>query len=91
MAQSGVHRLVTANRLRDGAPVYRADDGQWVTSIDAAALVPESEGDRLLEEAQSGPLPLPVVAPYLIEAVREEGKIEPVTLREQIRAAGPTI
>ena len=46
---------------------------------------------RLLAESQSGPPPLPVVAPYLIDAKLVEGKVRPLTLREAIRAFGPTI
>jgi hypothetical protein len=91
MAQSEILRLVTANRLRDGVPVYRTAKGCWVTGIDAATLVPEAEAETLLAESQAGPPPLPVVAPYIIEAVRDAGKVEPVALREQIRATGPTI
>jgi sulfite reductase (NADPH) hemoprotein beta-component len=91
MARSEVLRLVTANRLRDGVPVYRTAKGCWATAIDAASLVPEAEADALLAESQAGPPPLPVVAPYIIEAVREGPKIEPVALREQIRATGPTV
>jgi len=84
-------RLVTANRLRDGVPVYRTADGGWSPKIDDASLVAESESEPLLAESQDGPTPLPVVAPYLIEAVREAGRVRPVSLRERIRAFGPTI
>jgi hypothetical protein len=91
MSEAETLRLVTANRLRDGVPVYRTATGCWATRIDAAILVPETEADALLEAAQAGPLPLPVVAPYVIEAVREDGKVHPATLRERIRAAGPTV
>jgi len=91
MAESDVKRIVTANRLRDGIPVYRTLDGGWSAAIDDARLVVEEESEALLAEAQSGPPPLPVVAPYLIEARRVEGKVRPLTLREVIRAFGPTI
>jgi hypothetical protein len=32
-----------------------------------------------------------VVAPYLVEAVAAQGRVHPVSLRERIRAFGPTI
>jgi hypothetical protein len=86
-----VERLVTANRLRDGIPVYRTIDGGWSPAVDDAALVGEAQSERLLADAQSGPPPLPVVAPYLVDAARIDGKVVPVTLREKIRAFGPTI
>jgi hypothetical protein len=91
MAEADVNQLVTANRLRDGIPVYRTVDGGWSPAIDEARLVSGNESEALLAESQSGPPPLPVVAPYLIEARRVEGRIRPLTLRETIRAFGPTI
>jgi hypothetical protein len=82
-------QLVTANRLRDGVPVYFAGPDRWSPRIDEALLVGEGEG--LLAAAQGGPPPSPVVAPYLIDAVRDQGRVQPATLRERIRAFGPTI
>jgi Protein of unknown function (DUF2849) len=86
-----VLKLVTGNRLRDGAVVYFADVGTWTRRIDDARLVENADGAALLAEAQAGPTPHPAVGPMLIEAVREGERVVPVTLREQIRAFGPTI
>jgi len=80
MAASETKRLVTANRLRDGVPVYFAGPGCWSTSIEQAALVSEAGGDALL-----------AIAPYLIEAEFAGGHVQPLSLRERIRAFGPTI
>jgi hypothetical protein len=90
MAQVEVQHLVTANRLRDGVPVYRTAEG-WSPAVDDARLVAEAEAEGFLAAAQLGPKPLPVVAPYLVEAVAERGRVRPVSLRERIRACGPTI
>lgn len=90
MAQAEVRHLVTANRLRDGVPVYRTA-GSWSPAIDDACLVAEPAAEALLATAQDGPKPLPVVAPYLVEATAEQGKVRPLALRERIRAFGPTI
>ncbi len=90
MAQAEVRHLVTANRLRDGVPVYRTADG-WSPAIDDSRLVAEPAAEALLVEAQAGPKPLPVVAPYLVEVTVEQGKVRPLALRERIRAFGPTI
>ena len=90
MAQAEVKHLVTANRLRDGVPVYRTVDG-WSPAVDEARLVAEPDSESLLAASQAGPKPLPVVAPYLVEAVAEAGKVRPLALRERIRAFGPTI
>lgn len=83
-------QLVTGNRLRDGRVVYFAGAGTWSPAIDEARLVEDEKADALLAEAQKGPLPLPAVAPILIEAIKEAGHIRPLSLRERIRASGPT-
>ncbi len=88
-------QLVTGNRLRDGVPVYFAGvvggAGTWSPSIDDALLVADDEAEALLAAAQAGPPPLPAVAPALIEAAAEGGHIRPASLRERIRAYGPTV
>jgi hypothetical protein len=83
-------QLVAGNRLRDGVPIYFTGAGQWSSSIDTALLVEDDKAEALLAESQQGPLPLPVIGPVLIEAVRENGHIHPTSLRERIRAQGPT-
>ncbi len=83
-------QLVTGNRLRDGAVVYFTGAGKWSSAIDEAQLVEDGQAETLLAEAQKGPVPLPAVGLILIEAVREAGHTRPLSLREQIRASGPT-
>ena len=83
-------QLVTGNRLRDGKVVYFAGAGQWSPAIDAAQLVEDDKAEALLADAQQGPAPLPAVGIVLIEAVRESGHVYPLSLRERIRASGPT-
>ncbi len=83
-------QLVTGNRLRDGAVVYFAGAGCWSQAIDEALVVADDQADALLAEAQKGPAPLPTVAPVLVEAVKEGGHIRPLSLRERVRASGPT-
>jgi Protein of unknown function (DUF2849) len=84
-------KLVTGNRLHDGKVIYFAGAGAWTPDIHAARLVADKDGAALLAEAQAGPAPHPAVAPILIDAVREGGRVVPVTLREKIRAFGPTV
>jgi hypothetical protein len=91
MAHSPSNQLVTANRLRDGVPVYYAGVDRWSPVIADALLVAEAEAESLLAAAEAGPAPRPVVAPYLIDAVRAEGAVQPQSLRERIRAFGPTV
>ena len=86
-----LRRVVTGNRLRDGVPVYFAGGGRWSPDLAEARHVGEAEAEALLAEAQSGAPPHPVVAPYLIETALGDGSLRPLSLREQIRAFGPTV
>jgi hypothetical protein len=90
MAESA-QKLVTGNRLRDGVPVYFAGAGTWSPAVSDAVLVEPGAAEDLLAEAQRGENPLPAVGAALIEAVREGSRVVPVTLREKIRAFGPTV
>jgi hypothetical protein len=83
--------VVTANRLADGAVVYRAADGRWTTDLAVAAVVTTSaEAAALLAAAAADRLAAvdAYVAPVEITAARQ---VLPGNLRERIRAGGPTI
>jgi Protein of unknown function (DUF2849) len=87
---SKTRRAVTGNRLRDGKPVFFVGDGRWSDAIDEAVHVSPEAAERLLAEAQQGH-PHPVVAPYLFDLTIANGQLQPVSLRERIRAFGPSI
>jgi hypothetical protein len=71
--------VVTANRVGDGAVVYRRADGGWSTHLDDAAVATDSADLRAV-----GPYVAPVkLAPG--------GHVRPGNLRELIRLGGPTI
>ena len=81
--------MVTANRLADGAVIYRAADGQWTTELAAATVVTTSEAaTALLAEARADLVRVvdPYVAPVEVAGSRRRAG----NLRERIRAAGPT-
>lgn len=83
--------VVTANRLGDGAVVYRSFDGGWTTSLAGAAVVTTAPAaDELLGAAQKDGVRAvgPYVAPVEVTADR---RVLPGNLRERIRVAGPTI
>ena len=85
-------KVITANRLIDGIPVYYTGAGSWDTALSAAQVV---EGDDALSllTATAAQETL-VVGPYLMDVEVAEGAAVPAgrgTLREQIRDAGPTI
>ena len=84
------YRMITANRLSDGACVWMDGAGQWWTDINRGKWVAEGEADALLEVAAQGVKDCVVVGPYAIEVV-VDGGVSPVRFREQVRAKGPTI
>jgi len=81
--------VVTANRLRDGAVVYRAELGGWTTSLEAAAIVHTAQDAKTLLAAASAE-DLEAVGPYIAPVDTAGGVVMPGNLREQIRVSGPT-
>ena len=88
MTTDAPYQAVTANRLRDGVPIYFAGKGRWSPKI--AEVASAVDGAALLADALSGPLPLEAVGAYVIEIKLADGAIRPVGLKEEIRAFGPT-
>ncbi len=83
--------VVTANRLADGAVVYRRPDGGWTTKLDSAAVATSATiAQELLAAANIDQLRAvgAYVAPVMVTA---DGQVQPGNLRELIRSAGPTI
>ena len=83
--------VVTANRVADGAVVYRSADGDWTTKLDAAAVATDPARARaMIAEATADDLR--AVGPYIAPVeLAEGGQVRPGNLRELIRLAGPTI
>ena len=85
-------RVVTANRLGDGAVVYLSGDGDWSEWIAAARVgADDVEAERLMAAAQRAVEEPAVVEPYLIEVAVEGETVRPLRYREVIRATGPTV
>jgi Protein of unknown function (DUF2849) len=81
--------VVTANRLADGAVIYRTAEGRWATELSAAAVVTTSEAaTALLAGARAD---LAIVDSYVAPVELGAAGPRPGNLRERIRAAGPTI
>jgi len=83
--------VVTANRLGDGAVVYRTLEGGWTTRLDEAAVVSTAPAaGELLTAATADDIGAvgAYVAPVRVEP---DGRVQPGNLREIIRHAGPTI
>ena len=83
--------VVTANRVGDGAVVYRRADGGWSDELDAAAVVTDAAGaQRLMTGALDDDLH--AVGPYVAPVkLAPGGQVRPGNLRELIRRSGPTI
>ena len=86
----GELHVASANRLRDGMVVFLDDAGQWTTRLDRAALARDERGaEILLARAQAESFG--VVDPFLVAvAESDDGAVEPLSLREKIRASGLT-
>jgi hypothetical protein len=83
--------VITANRLGDGAVVYRTLDGGWTTRLDQAAVVSTSPAaGELLTAATADDIGAvgAYVAPVRLD---QDGTVQPGNLREIIRHAGPTV
>lgn len=82
--------VITANRLRDGAVVYRTPENSWSTDLAAAAVATTAEQAKALLASAAGDGVVavdPYVAPVELGAGR---RVLPGNLRERIRAGGPT-
>jgi hypothetical protein len=83
--------VVTANRLGDGAVIYRSTDGIWTTDLATAAVVTTAPAaQELLASALADRLE--AVDPYVAPVRVTPGQgVLPGNLREQIRSSGPTV
>jgi len=85
-------QMVIANRLRDGLTVFRTAEGSWAESIAEGLVVDDEAAARaLLVAAEADAGRNLVVSPYLIAVTNQNGIPRPVSWREAIRAAGPTV
>lgn len=84
--------MVIANRLNDGLVVFLAADGSWVESI-ATGWLTEDDPDsaRALQRGKDAQYINKVIDPNLIEVTEQQGIRKPVSIREAIRANGPTV
>jgi sulfite reductase (NADPH) hemoprotein beta-component len=85
-------KIVSANRLRDGAVVFLGESGGWSLAVDEAAVAPDdARAAELLAIGAAAAAAQIVVAPYLVEVKLDDGRVVPLTYRERIRAFGPSI
>jgi hypothetical protein len=83
--------VITANRLVDGIVVYLAPGGEWTEELANAAIADTEEETKALEaEAAEAVRERKVVAVYPMEVALKDGAIDPISVRERIRAAHRT-
>jgi hypothetical protein len=87
---SGDLQVASANRLSDGVVVWLDDAGDWTIRLDRAAVARDNRaGEILLLRAQAEAFT--VVDPFLVAVTEDDdGTVEPLSLREKIRASGLT-
>ena len=85
-------KVMTANRLNDGAVVYLANGGAWTEHIaDARIAATEAEERTLERHAAADERALLVVETYLFDVAPTPDGPAPLSQRERIRASGPTV
>jgi Protein of unknown function (DUF2849) len=83
--------VITANRLTDGIVVYLAANGEWTEAIANARVADTEEETKALEvEAAEAVRERRVVAVYPMEVALKGGAIDPLSVRERIRASHRT-
>ena len=87
---SGELSVASANRLADGVVVFLGDAGEWTTGLDRAAVARDKRSaEILLQRARAEAFG--VVDPFMVAVGEDEdGTLEPISLREKIRASGLT-
>jgi hypothetical protein len=89
--QSGRSSVVTANRLHDGQVVWLAPGGLWLEDIAAAEVFDNGIIDEAIARARMFEEKRVVVGVYGVELDPAYPCKVPVTERERIRAAGPSV
>jgi hypothetical protein len=83
--------VVTANRLGDGAVVYRSADGSWTKDLAAAAVLTTTPAALELLTAALADRLKAVDAYVAPVQLTPQQHVLPGNLRERIRCNGPTV
>lgn len=83
-------QILTANSLNDGAVVYYQSENTWFRQINSAHIFSSDEDakQRFLEITESSNINL--IGMYLISIEQIASDIRPLSMREKIRAQGPS-
>jgi hypothetical protein len=92
-AKGAQFQVITANRLHDGEVVYLDASGAWVADLKDALIAEGAEAlEQLIAQATAEPCATGVLDIYPFEVIKDAaGQPIPASVRETIRAAGPTV
>lgn len=88
--EPGEALLVTANRLLDGRIVWRDRFGKWREDIRQASQFTTEEAEKVLDDAIHQAQQEGVVGVYEVR-VKAGPVPQPVSMREHVRAFGPSV
>ncbi|HYP57181.1 MAG TPA: DUF2849 domain-containing protein [Beijerinckia sp.] len=85
-------KVVSANRLTDGIVVYLRPDGTWADQLNQAnCFESEALAEAGLEAARNDAKKNLILDPFLVEVTANPEGLHAVSLRNAIRAKGPTV
>jgi hypothetical protein len=85
-------KVISANRLTDGTVVYLGPDGHWVEALGAAlTFVDDAATQTGLAVARTDEKRNLIVEPFGVDVSLAAEGLKAQTLRNAIRANGPTI
>ncbi|TNE42568.1 MAG: DUF2849 domain-containing protein [Alphaproteobacteria bacterium] len=85
-------QVLTANRLVDGDVVYWRDETTWVANLSEARVFEnEDELSKAEADAQAQVKADKIIDPYAFGVDLSSGTVAPASMRELIRAKGPSI
>jgi hypothetical protein len=83
--------VVTGKLTDDASNVWRRADGTWTRDLQEAGVVADEPTAKSLAASALANEQRQITDPYVIEVYAADGKIDPLTARERIRATGPTV
>jgi hypothetical protein len=89
--RTGMSQVISANRLSDGIVVFRTSNGGWVEQLrDAQVLTDAAAVKDALAQVEQDVKANVVIEVAAFDVAVKAGHVEPVHLRDKIRASGPT-
>jgi hypothetical protein len=85
-------QVLSASRLDDGLIVFYGSAGTWVEGLQQALVLEDKAAlEAALARARQDVAANRVMEIVPMDITREAGLLVPVSLRDRIRAAGPTV